>query len=118
MLTEVSRLLLQAVLGLLEGTEGAWLKEMIGCVINVNVPAGPLHAIKGLHLAHQVGIALLLPGCVNSKASNMMRAGKAQEHACDVYSAALQGQQHDHYAPPLGGLHTYTLHLTGSRKGC
>lgn len=58
-LTDFLRLLLQAVLGLLEGTEGAWLKEMIGCVINVNVPAGPLHAIKGLHLAHQVGIAVL-----------------------------------------------------------
>lgn len=47
--------LMQAVLGLLEGTEAAWLKEMVGCVINVNVPAGPLHGIKGLHLAHQVG---------------------------------------------------------------
>jgi hypothetical protein len=55
-LNDVSSTLLQAVLGLLEGTEAAWLKEMVGCVININVPAGPLHAIKGLHLAHQVSI--------------------------------------------------------------
>lgn len=52
--------LVKAVLGLLEGTEAAWLKEMIGCVINVNVPAGPLHAIKGLHLTHQ-GAACVFP---------------------------------------------------------
>ena len=44
----------QAVLGLLEGTDASWLQKMTGCIINVNVPAGPLQSIKGLHLAHQV----------------------------------------------------------------
>lgn len=55
--------LLQAVLGLLEGTEASWLGQMAGCIINVNVPAGSLQDIRGLHLAHQVLLVKRLTAC-------------------------------------------------------
>lgn len=43
------------MLGLLDNTEERWLNQLVGCVINVNVPSGPLQGIKGFYLAHQVG---------------------------------------------------------------
>lgn len=55
--------LLQAVLGLLEGTEASWLGQMAGCIINVNVPAGSLQDIRGLHLAHQVLLVKPFSAC-------------------------------------------------------
>lgn len=103
------------MLGLLEGTEAAWLKEMIGCVINVNVPAGPLHAIKGLYLAHQVGITsswqCLLGGVKRPLAARHKEVlEKSVERLCRI-------QRLECYSgPPLGGFKKLRVALRGLQR--